>query len=194
MVSLKNRYYDSLLLTSSATAIQDYERFRGLGYITGSQAKERRADLTEAFPEIAEMLGDPYNSRYRCMKDHSVSTSDPLRDFLKTKLPRSLTYTKSEMRNRIDEYLAGRPPESISPFVDRLSRFLIAFTGGAALVVPMLIMTIQKSVTKSLITVSVAVLLIAVVVSLGIRASNMETVLATATYAAVLVVFVGTSG
>jgi hypothetical protein len=176
------------------TAINDFETFRNLGYITGSQAKQRLADLTEAFPDIAEMPGAPYNSLYRCLKSNSVAASDPIGNFLKAYLPQSLTYSKSEMRDRIDEYLANKPPQSVSPFVDKLSRFLIAFAGGAALVVPVVIMAIDKSVTKSLITVSLAVLLMAVFVSLGIRASNMDTVLATATYAAVLVVFVGTGG
>lgn len=175
-------------------AISDFETFRSLGYITGSQAKQRHADLTEAFPDIAGLPGAPFNSLYRCPKSTSMTPTDPLRNFLKAHLPQSVTYTKSEMRDRIDEYLAGKPPQRVSPFVDKLSRFLIAFAGGAALVVPMVVMTIDKSVTKSLITVSLAVLLIAIFVSLGIRASNMETVLATATYAAVLVVFVGTGG
>ena len=57
----------------------------------------------------------------------------------------------------------------------------------------MVIMTLDKSVNKSLITVSVAVLLVGAALSLGIKASNMETLVATATYAAVLVVFVGSN-
>ena len=98
------------------------------------------------------------------------------------------------MDSRIDEYLHGLPPQTVSPFVDKLTRFIIAFTGGAALVVPMLIMRLPSTnQTKSLITVSVAVTLFASMMSMGIRASNSETLIATATYAAVLVVFVGTS-
>lgn len=98
------------------------------------------------------------------------------------------------MDNRIDEYLGDLPPQDISPLVDKLARFIIAFTGGAALVVPMLIMSLPSTHrTKSLITVSLAVTLFASVMSVGIRASNSETLVATATYAAVLIVFVGTS-
>jgi hypothetical protein len=57
----------------------------------------------------------------------------------------------------------------------------------------MLIMTFDQSRTKSLITTSVAVLLFAAFLALGIKASNQDTLAATATYAAVLVVFVGAS-
>jgi hypothetical protein len=70
----------------------------------------------------------------------------------------------------------------------------MAFTGGASLIVPMLIMSFDPSRNKSLIVVSVSVLIFAVFLSSGIHASNQETLAATATYAAVLVVFVGTSG
>ena len=60
--------------------------------------------------------------------------------------------------------------------------------------VPMLVMSLPKTEkVKSLITVSVAVTIFAALMSLGIRAGNAETLVATATYAAVLVVFVGTS-
>ena len=98
------------------------------------------------------------------------------------------------MHSRTDEYLEDLPPQDVSPFVDKLARFIITFTGGAALVVPMLIMSLPSiQRTKSLITVSLAVTLFASMMSVGIRASNTETLVATATYAAVLIVFVGTS-
>lgn len=99
------------------------------------------------------------------------------------------------MHSRTEEYLDGLAPQRVSPFVDKLTRFVIAFAGGATLVVPMLIMSLpSKTQTKSLTTVSVAVTLFTSMMSVGIRASNSETLVATATYAAVLVVFVGTSG
>ena len=69
----------------------------------------------------------------------------------------------------------------------------MAFLGGAALLVPMIIMVFNSSLAKSLIVTSVAVFLFAVFLALGIYSSNMDTLVATATYAAVLVVFVGTS-
>jgi hypothetical protein len=71
---------------------------------------------------------------------------------------------------------------------------MVAFAGGVSLVVPMVVMRLNESLTKSLITVSVAVVLFAGALSVIFRAPNTETLVATATYAAVLVVFVGTSG
>ena len=81
----------------------------------------------------------------------------------------------------------------VSPFVDKFARFIIVLTGGLSLVVPMLIMRLQQNSNKSLITTSVAVVLFSGVVSIVFRASNAETLSITAAYAAVLVVFVGTS-
>ena len=183
------------IISIEAVAMQDYAYVRSLREIEASQASSRRRDLSQAFPELAELPGDPFNSRYCSLSSGRPEiVSDPLRDYLKVVLPRRLTYTKPEMDSRMMGYLQGLPPQIVSPFVDRLARFIIAFAGGAVLVVPMLIMKLPyTSQTKSLITVSVAVMLFALLVSVGIRASNSETLLATATYSAVLVVFVGTS-
>lgn len=57
----------------------------------------------------------------------------------------------------------------------------------------MLIMSFDQSQTKSLIVISSAVVIFGLVVSLGIRVSSIETLVATATYAAVLVVFLGST-
>lgn len=158
-----------------------------------SQASKLGRDLSQAFPEIAESTGGPFGSRY-CNLAANPGKPDPIRNFLKARLPRRLTYTKEEMDSRMDEYLANLPPQNVSPFVDKLARFIIVFTGGAALVVPMLIMSLPSiDRTKSLITVSLAVTLFAAMMSIAMRASNTETLVVTATYAAVLIVFVGTS-
>ncbi len=174
------------------TAIRDFEYLRQMKDIT--LASERLADLRQAFPEIADLPGDPFNSRYCTTFNQLPLLSDPLRDLLKRLLPRRLTYTKAEISHRTDEYLNGAPPQAISPLVDKLARFVVGFVGGAALVVPMLVMSIHKSQRKSLTTTSVAVVLFAIAMAVGIRATNSETLAATAAYAAVLVVFVGTSG
>jgi VIT1/CCC1 family predicted Fe2+/Mn2+ transporter len=152
--------------------------------------------LTSAFPSIADLPGDPYNSRYCTLPQSSGQAShlDPLRTFLKTHLPKQLTYTRAEMHAHDDEYISGKPPVAVSPLVDRLARFIVSFVGGASLVVPMIIMCLPaQDTTKSLIVTSVAVTLFAIVMALVMNASNAETLVATATYAAVLVVFVGTS-
>lgn len=78
--------------------------------------------------------------------------------------------------------------------MDNVARLVLAFAAGASLVVPVVVMSLKKSVPKSLITMSVAVVLFAICLAFGVKAGNTETLAATAAYAAVLVVFVGTSG
>lgn len=60
--------------------------------------------------------------------------------------------------------------------------------------VPVVVMSLDKSVSKSLITTSMAVMVFAVSLAFGVKAGSTETLATTATYTAVLVVFVGTSG
>lgn len=108
-------------------------------------------------------------------------------------LPVQLTYSWQERLERGKEYSEGKSPRVVSNFVDYLVRLIMAFTGGVFLVVPMIIMTLNASQTKSLVTVSVAVGIFSLILSFVIRVSNIEALVSTATYAAVLVVFVGTN-
>ena len=73
-------------------------------------------------------------------------------------------------------------------------RIVMALFGGAAVIGPMLIMTLHPSRNTSLITVSLATFLFALLLAVVAKDSAGKDVLgATAAYAAVLVVFVGTS-
>jgi hypothetical protein len=80
------------------------------------------------------------------------------------------------------EYQEGRPPKEVSTTVDRVARFSIALVGGCFPIVPMLIMAINPDRTKSLVTVSLAVLSFILLLTFGIRVSNVGTLVATATY------------
>jgi len=72
-------------------------------------------------------------------------------------------------------------------------RALMAMFGGAALISPVLIMTLHPSRNTSLITLSVAAFLFAVVLAFGdIDSSGKDVLTATAAHAAVLVGFVET--
>lgn len=73
------------------------------------------------------------------------------------------------------------------------ARFIWSISGGLLLIVPMLIMALLKNQTASLITTSCAVFIFALAVTGISSASPQELLAATAAYAAVLVVFVGTS-
>lgn len=177
----------------AAIAVQDYTSMQHLQDMPREKAAKRKRRLLEAFPEIGFMASEPFRTRYRTITLDQGLSLDPLRRLLNRVLPRKLTYTKAELRLRMDEYADEEPPVSVSPLVDKVACFLVAFVGGASLVIPMLIMSLPRNTTKSLITVSIAVTLFAILLSVGVRASNTETLVATATYAAVLVVFVGTS-
>lgn len=80
-----------------------------------------------------------------------------------------------------------------SPVADMLARCVIAILGGALLIVPIVLMTYFKTRNANLIITSVFTVAFALGTSLVSTASNQEVLAATAAYAAVLVVFVGTS-
>ena len=74
-----------------------------------------------------------------------------------------------------------------------ISRIGAALFGGLALVVPMLIMSADDATTKNLVTTCVAVFLVAVGLASVSLGSWKDVIGLTAAYAAVLVVFIGTS-
>ena len=135
----------------------------------------------------------PFTTNFITPHRDAQRNEDPIREFLRTRLPLALSWGPDEKEKRGKWYQRRQTPQEYSPFVDRMARFIVALLGGASLVVPMLIMSLRYSRTKSLVTTSVAVILFAAAVSLGFRIDNKDTVTATATYAAVLVVFVGSS-
>ncbi|PMD20462.1 hypothetical protein NA56DRAFT_689902 [Hyaloscypha hepaticicola] len=74
------------------------------------------------------------------------------------------------------------------------SRLFMALFGGIALIVPTVIMSKHQGLNYSLITTAIATVLFALMLALGATDSTGKDVLAaTAAYAAVLVVFIGTS-
>lgn len=148
--------------------------------------------LLQRYFQSDDDFQDPFHSHYAYFED-DVSQIDPLRSIFMKYLPVALTYSSEEKRQRPREYEEGKAPLLVSALVDRSVRFITAMTGGVFLVGPMIIMAIDPSQSKSLITVSIALLIFSLVLSFGIKVSNVETLVATATYAAVLVVFVGTS-
>lgn len=182
------------MLTLSATAIRDYEFLRQHKTLGDTDALARKLLLKHHFLSPADYnnSNDPFQSEYSIVNNGDAKF-DVLRRFLMRHLPVQFTYSAVEKDERTKEYNEGRPPVHISIAVDRLVRLVSSLTGGAFVVVPMFVMSITPSQTKSLATVSVAVLVFATVMSLGMRVSTLQTLIATTTYAAVLVVFVGTT-
>lgn len=183
------------MLNFQAVAIRDHEYLNSLPRIQDPQViLDRRILLGNAFPSISQRPGAPYDSACLTLRHNIARKEDGVREFLRKHLYRGLAWSSQERGAHRVKYNQGLPPEHYSEFLDGLARFLIAVGGGCSLVLPMIIMTFNPSVTKSLITVSVAVVLFALVMSLTFQTDNKDTLTATATYAAVLVVFVGTSG
>ncbi|PSN58618.1 hypothetical protein BS50DRAFT_595289 [Corynespora cassiicola Philippines] len=76
-----------------------------------------------------------------------------------------------------------------------LSRLKMALFGGIALIAPMLIMKLHPTELTGLLTTSLFVLAVGVILAWCMKDADKKDILgATAAYAAVLVVFVGTSG
>ena len=77
---------------------------------------------------------------------------------------------------------------------DFLSRLKMALFGGLSLIIPMLIMTLHPTILTALLTTTLFVLAVALILaSVMTDAESKDVVGATAAYAAVLVVFIGTS-
>lgn len=74
-----------------------------------------------------------------------------------------------------------------------LYTFGMALLGGSALLAPMVFMIYKKSLNLTVITVCVSVVLVSAVLAIFSHKSSFEILGLTATYAAVLVVFVGAS-
>jgi hypothetical protein len=169
-----------------ATALRDYDYVRKMDRCSSKEETKHWDAFAEVFPELSGVA-----MIYRSLEDDG--SLDILRKVLRIHLPPWLSYDTRERLDRVEGYYIHRePPNIISTFVDGLARFIIAFVTGVSLIVPMVVMSLHKSLTKSLVTTSVAVFLFAVFASL-IQAQNSDIVAATAAYAAVLVVFVGVS-
>jgi hypothetical protein len=182
-------------------------------------ATDWKYDLEDTFKEISSKPEHPYSTKYTVLVENKIPGEDTLRNILTNILPQILVYrTKKDAERansarvraqnkekqpkkaedkKIAYSLDLTQPPAISRIVNGLvfflPRFAIAFISGASLIVPMIIMTLNRSLTKSLITTSAAVLLLAGVLSFIVGAKNYDIITATATYAAVLVVFVGLS-
>lgn len=83
--------------------------------------------------------------------------------------------------------------QHISPSADALARILFALFGGVLLLIPLAAMAYITAKKYLVMTATLFVLFFAVTMALATVASNQELATATAAYAAVLVVFVGTN-
>ncbi len=86
-----------------------------------------------------------------------------------------------------------RSYQNTAHLAEILTRFLVALLAGAFLAIPLVVMSFQSSGRAHLATVSVCIVVFSLLVSLLSKASNEQTMMASAGYAAVLVVFLSNS-
>jgi len=123
---------------------------------------------------------------------HGDSTTSRLASALSSILPKRIVYTDHDII--MQGFFRMDPLKRTSGTVRIIASIIIAIFGGALLIVPMVIMSFDTNRTKSLVTVSCSVILFGFFLGAVIRSKSSEIFVATATYAAVLVVFVGTGG
>lgn len=130
------------------------------------------------------------------------SSRDPIQHFLRKGL-RRLWYALNVSRLSAEDEECGRngPLGKVMTSWDRtyqnttriaetVTRFVIGILTGAALVVPLVVLSYQASQTRRLVTVVSFVSAFCFLLSLLSKASNYETMAASAAYAAVLTVFI----
>ncbi|KAM0476079.1 hypothetical protein ACHAPX_006496 [Trichoderma viride] len=184
------------LLSDYTNAVRNYNYVRQGQRISPYETETRKMRLKSKFPSMVlrHRKTRPFESHYYYLQDgNSDSKVEFFRDFLRRHLPRRWTYNKEERQHRLQEYQQGKLPLQISKTVDKTVRLGVSLLAVASLVAPMCIMILNPSMTKSLITSSLFMVAFAVGISFGMKTSNSETLVATATYSAVLVVFVGTN-
>jgi hypothetical protein len=147
-------------------------------------ADDWQESLIGNFRNIGSKPYNPYGTKYLALEDIKLPFEATLRTFLNKIFP----------PNKKFRTLRAQPNPFVEIFVFSVQRFLITVITGASLIVPMVIMSLDKSQTKSLITTSVAVMIVAGLLALIARNLDFITIISsTAAYAAVLVVFVGLS-
>lgn len=130
------------------------------------------------------------------------SSRDPFQHYIR-KCLRTLWYSTRSTRNLNKDEESGikspiskaramfdRSYQNTARVAEAATRFLIAVFTGSFLVVPLIVLSFQTSKESHLVTVSVCIVVFSLLISLLSKASNYETMAASAAYAAVLAVFV----
>lgn len=150
----------------------------------------------EWFPEVTHSANptvDGFSTEiYRCLQlSAKAQTVDHVREFIRIRGPRVLTWSAEDRASRQNHYEAGLAPQNLSPSMDRLARFLVAMIGALFILVPVYIMSLNQNQTRNLVTTTVAMVFFTMICSVMLRTTVEQTLGFTAAYAAVLVVFVG---
>jgi uncharacterized membrane protein len=167
------------------TALQNYQKWRANPVddtmVTGALEYEYGADLA-----VLE-----------CGKQHKLWSEREIADCQEDLVKRYMYGTSDRFEHslQLDIKEQKEKQKEQQKKIQFLSRLTMALFGGAALVAPMLIMTLHQSKLTSLLTTSLFLVAVALALSRWMEdATGKDIMGATAAYAAVLVVFVGTAG
>ena len=145
--------------------------------------------------EIFSQSAQPVDVHYLLGKFLVLLDTSLPREFVMACLDCSNKSSLMDRAERMKAELGKRRVKWMTKKDTFFARLPLALAGGFALIAPMLIMTLHKSKLTSLLTTSFFVLAVAIMLSWFMKdASPKDIIGATAAYAAVLVVFVGTGG
>jgi hypothetical protein len=184
------------VLTREACAVRDRD-FLAQNLVNWSRDTEYVTRTKQLFPEI--LWGDIEGVEVAYIKPEESDKESKLKNILNGVLPHSLTWKKAERLARPESHgrdLAGEKgfgPRQASMTVQIISSLIISIVAGAFIIAPIAIMK-SYSYHGNLLTVSLWVILFGFFLAAVVQAKNQDIFIATATYAAVLVVFVGAAG
>jgi len=164
------------ILTIIVQAIRDMEYMYKLNSVTKNVQLRTQGRLESLFRDF--ILPEAFRTGYLVFPNSSLAAREPdlIREFMRKHLWYRLTWSDEERGRRPEGYYAHEAPEGYSSTVDWLARIVVAFTAGASVVVPIVIMTVpSSSKTKDLIVLSVAVIIFGVSVSWILQSRNMDT-------------------
>jgi len=130
--------------------------------------------MVDLSPDALNTPSDPVRRRFQMLFGPVDGENDRTQPFREGEVPPSL----------------GKPtPSQINARVDKAVRYLVSYGGGLLLLAPMYILSFVHTQSYQLIAVTLFVLSFATIVGMITTGSNSEVLAATATYAAILVVF-----
>lgn len=184
------------LTSYTAITIRDWDYIKSATVKINHNPRHMERTLSQ-YPEL------PWDSataphRFALLREAEETPQD-LTTIIGAVLPRSWSWSKAEQQLRPEAYkldlqgVSGVRPRYPSLIMTILAGTIVSLASSVCILVPTIIMSFQGDRTKSLVTVAVAVTLFGFFLVVGVRTKISETFLATATYAAILVVFVGSS-
>ncbi|GKT41042.1 uncharacterized protein ColSpa_01223 [Colletotrichum spaethianum] len=145
-----------------------------------------------------ESLRDAHQ-HWRRLVDRGLKTVDAAQNFTQFEQAMELLQSDQGLKDKDDPVHMGGGTRSMRIKDDGFQAYTekvgMALVGGVFLIAPMLIMVLHPGLVTSLVTTSVCVFAFSLVMSLPVfLKAPFDVLSATAAYAAVLVVFIGTGG